>query len=49
MRGGESALIEKFEGIDAGYHVLSAGSWPISKEVKGAVIPPQIDSVQQDF
>ena len=49
MRGGEDELIKKFEGLEAGYHVLSQGSWPISKEVKGAVIPPQIDDVQSDF
>ena len=29
--------------------MLSQGSWPISKEVKGAIIPPQIDIVQADF
>ena len=46
MRGGEMELIEKFEGIEAGFHVLSQGSWPISKEVKGAVIPKQLDAVQ---
>ena len=45
MRGGELELINKFEGIDAGFHVLSQGAWPISKEVKGAIMPKQIDAV----
>ena len=30
MRGGESELIDKNEGLDASFNVLNRGSWPIS-------------------
>ena len=49
MRGGEEALREKSHGIEANYHVLSQGSWPIRAEVKNAVLPPIISDVQEDF
>ena len=39
MRGGEEALREKNHGVEASYHVLSQGSWPIRPEVKNAIMP----------
>ena len=29
MRGGEDVLIEKFDGTEANFHILSQGAWPI--------------------
>lgn len=49
MRGGEEVLREKNQGIEATFHILSQGSWPIRAEVKGAVMPAQIASLETDF
>lgn len=42
MKGGEEALREKNQGIEAQVHILSQGSWPIRSEVKGSIMSPLI-------
>lgn len=39
LKGGEDSLREKFGGLEAQFHILSQGSWPIRSEVKGVVMP----------
>jgi len=34
MRGGEDTLLEKNQNVEANFHVLSQGSWPISAALK---------------
>lgn len=49
IKGGEEALRLKNEGIEASFHILSQGSWPIRQEVKNAVMPSMIKSMEDEF
>jgi len=48
MRGGEDTLLEKNQNVEANFHVLSQGSWPISAALKPQ-IPELISNIQADF
>ena len=49
MKGGEMEMLRKNKGVDASFHVLSSGSWPISAQIKDLKMPELLQNVQKDF
>jgi len=49
VKGGPEALLKRNQEVEASFHVLSQGAWPISGQVKGVKIPPMIEDIQKDF
>jgi hypothetical protein len=49
MKGGEMEMLRKNQGVDASFHVLSSGSWPISAQIKDLKMPDLLHTVQKEF
>lgn len=49
ISGGIEAMNLKYDNVECGFQVLSAGSWPIGAQISGITYPEPLSSLQEDY